>query len=91
MPNPFEGLEPQPVWAHFDAICKVPRPSKHEGQISRHVLAWAGERGFEARRDASGNLLVAAPASAGFESAPAVVLQAPLDMVCEKNAGGVHD
>ena len=41
--------------------------------------------------DAAGNLIVKKPASAGREQAPGVVLQAHLDMVCQKNAGTAHD
>jgi dipeptidase D len=39
------------------------------------------------RADAAGNLLVEVPASPGLEQAQKVVIQAHLDMVCEKNRG----
>ena len=45
MSSPLQALEPQSIWTHFDAIRQVPRPSKHEERISRHVRRWAGEQG----------------------------------------------
>ncbi|MEM7587917.1 MAG: aminoacyl-histidine dipeptidase [Acidobacteriota bacterium] len=91
MPSPLEQLEPRSIWQHFDAIRQVPRPSKHEGQITDYVRGWAKEHGFGVRSDASGNLVIEVPPSSGKEAAPIVVLQAHLDMVCEKNAGVEHD
>lgn len=41
--------------------------------------------------DAAGNLIIRKPASAGGEGRPGVVLQAHLDMVCQKNADSSHD
>ncbi len=85
------GLEPCPVWDCFDAIRRVPRPSKREEKIAAYVRSWAAERRFEVRADTAGNLVVVVPAPAGRENAPTVVLQAHLDMVCEKNADVEHD
>ncbi|MEM7350027.1 MAG: aminoacyl-histidine dipeptidase [Acidobacteriota bacterium] len=91
MSSPLQALEPQPIWSHFDAIRQVPRPSKHEERIAEHVRTWAAEHGFAVRADTTGNLVVTVPASPGHEKADLVVLQAHLDMVCEKNAGVEHD
>ncbi len=91
MPSPLEALEPRPIWQYFDAIRRVPRQSKHEQRISSYVCSWAEEHGFEVRRDTTGNLVVRVPASSGRENAATVVLQAHLDMVCEKNAEVAHD
>ncbi len=91
MSNPVENLEPRAVWSHFDGIRRVPRPSKHEEKIVEHVRGWAGGHGFPVASDAAGNLVISVPATAGRESAPTVVLQGHLDMVCEKNEGVEHD
>lgn len=85
MSNPLANLKPELVWQHFNAMLQIPRPSKHEEQISRHVISWAESKGYEVKRDAAGNLVVRVPATAGKESAPTVVLQGHLDMVAEKN------
>ena len=82
----IENLEPRYVWGHFDKIRQIPRPSKHEEKIREHLITWARERGFETRTDKVGNTVVAVPASKGHEQAPILVLQAHMDMVCEKNA-----
>ncbi len=91
MSNSLETLEPRPIWQHFDAIRRVPRPSRHEERIVGFVRSWASDHDFEVREDARGNMVVVVPSSAGREIAPTVVLQGHLDMVCEKNAGVAHD
>ncbi len=91
MQSPLQALEPRPIWQYFDGIRRVPRPSKHEQRISSHVRSWATEHGFDVRQDKIGNMVVIVPASAGREEAATVVLQAHLDMVCEKNEGVAHD
>ena len=82
----IQNLEPRHLWQHFDRIRAIPRPSRHEEKIREHLLAWAKERGFATRVDKVGNLTIAVPASKGRERAPTLVLQAHMDMVCEKNA-----
>jgi di/tripeptidase len=84
-------LEPHALWKHFDDLLTIPRPSKHEEKARAYVIDVAERKGLRHREDAIGNVVVLQPASPGKESAPAVVLQAHLDMVTEKNAGTVHD
>ncbi len=91
MSSPLQALEPKLVWEHFDAIRRIPRPSKHEEKIAAHVVDWAKEKGYEVQRDAAGNIVVRVPATPGHEKAPAIVLQGHLDMVCEKNSDVAHD
>ncbi|MDR1351138.1 MAG: beta-Ala-His dipeptidase [Zoogloeaceae bacterium] len=83
--NPvFDALEPQAVWRHFATLCAIPRPSKHEGALMRHLQGWAEARGIAARSDATGNLILSKPATRGRENAPGVILQGHVDMVCER-------
>ncbi|WP_083200352.1 beta-Ala-His dipeptidase [Thauera phenolivorans] len=89
--NPFAGLAPAAVWRHFATLCAVPRASKAEAPLRELLLRRARERGLEATVDTAGNLLVRKPASPGRERAPGVILQAHLDMVCQKNAASAHD
>ena len=88
-----EGLDllPAPVWAHFATLCAIPRSSKGEARLRQHIMGWAYERGLDAESDAAGNLILRKPASPGYENAPGVILQAHLDMVCQKNEGVRHD
>jgi dipeptidase D len=87
----LEGLEPRPFWAHFEALTKIARPSRHEEPVIDHVRAWAAERGYELVQDAGRNLVVRVPATEGRESAPTVVLQGHLDMVCERDPSSPND
>ena len=79
-------LSPRLVWEQFDAITQVPRPSKKEGRIIEYLIAFAREHGIEYQKDAIGNVVMRKPATPGFEERPTVVLQAHMDMVCEKNS-----
>lgn len=80
------SLNPRLVWELFDAITQVPRPSKKEGRIIEYLVGFAKEHGLEYKKDAIGNVVMRKPATAGFEAHPTVVLQAHMDMVCEKNS-----
>ncbi len=87
----FSALQPAAVWAHFATLCAIPRRSKEEGGLRDHLQAWATARGLESVVDAAGNLIIRKTASAGAANRPGVVLQAHLDMVCQKNADSEHD
>ena len=79
-------LEPRLVWEQFDAITQVPRPSKKEGRIIEYLVDFARTHGIEYQKDAIGNVVMRKPATPGYESHPGVILQAHMDMVCEKNS-----
>ena len=85
------GLAPTRFWEHFDALTKIARPSRYEEPVIDHVRAWAEERGYELEQDAGRNLVIRVPASAGRESAPTLILQGHLDMVCERDPNSPHD
>lgn len=87
----ISSLKPELLWKHFAALCRIPRPSKHEKAAARYVQEFAGSLGLEVKTDNAGNVLVRKPASAGKESRPIIVLQSHLDMVPQKNAGVEHD
>lgn len=89
--SPLAGLEPARVWQAFDLLRSIPRPSRHEERVVAAVRAWAQDHGFAVRADAAGNLVLVVPATPGHETAPIVILQGHLDMVCEKNRGVEHD
>lgn len=87
----LDELEPALVWSHFAAICAIPHPSYREEALKSRLAAWADARGIAHFEDAVGNLILQKPASTGCESAPGVILQGHIDMVCQANAGTVHD
>lgn len=84
-------LQPAQIWDFFAAMSAVPRPSKREERIREHILSVAQEHSLAARTDDAGNVIIDVPASKGRDQAPVTVLQAHLDMVCEKNNGVPHD
>ena len=47
-------LEPRGVWTRFAELTRIPRPPKDEERVREHVVAWAGERGFESEVDCGG-------------------------------------
>lgn len=85
------GLEPPLVWERFSELTRIPRPPKEEEKVREHTLEWAAERGFASDVDDAGNVLVRVPPSRGREHAPTVVLQAHLDMVCERDPDSPYD
>ena len=81
----------QKILEVFEEINKIPRRSKHEAQISIWLQEWGRSRGFEVKADSLNNVLIKAPATAGYESSPTLILQGHMDMVCEKCKGSRHD
>ncbi len=84
--NKRDLLASNPVWAFFDEITRIPRPSKHEELIVKYLLDFAAKRGFQTKQDKVGDILMTVPATKGNEDKAPVILQAHVDMVCEKNA-----
>ena len=89
--NAFAGLKPEGIWKHFDALTRIARPSGREEDAVRYVISWAEDHGFEAVRDQRGNVIVRVPGTSGRESAPVVVIQGHLDMVCERHSNSPYD
>jgi dipeptidase D len=87
----LESLEPKSVWQIFAGLAAVPRPSKNEQRVRDHVTKLARTHNLPCRTDGAGNLILQAPASPGAESSPITILQAHLDMVCEKNSDTQFD
>ncbi len=84
-------LAPGEVWSEFEAITRVPRPSKKEEKIRDYLVGWAKKHGLEHRCDVAGNVVIRKPATAGWEERPTVILQSHMDMVCEKNSDVAFD
>ena len=82
----IKNLQPSIVWEQFDAITKVPRPSKKEGKVIEFLIDFAKQHNLEWQRDEIGNVVMRKPATAGYEERPTVILQSHIDMVCEKNS-----
>ncbi len=89
--NDLEALAPTHVWRLFAGIADIPRPSKREQLIRRHIRTLAEKQGLEVGEDAIGNLVIDVPATPGNERVPPTVLQAHVDMVCVKDGVSDHD
>lgn len=89
--NMLEQLEPKSVWQYFEALNAVPRASKKEDQVIGFMLGFGDRLGLETLQDSAGNVIIRKEATAGMENAPAVVLQAHLDMVHQKNNDTIFD
>ncbi|MCF7889693.1 beta-Ala-His dipeptidase [Candidatus Bipolaricaulota bacterium] len=79
------NIKPEIVWGHFEKISEIPRCSGNEEGVRNYILEEAEEADLETRVDEAGNVLLEG------EGSPNVVLQAHMDMVCEKNSGVDHD
>ena len=79
------------VFDIFAEICKVPRPSKHEEKISQWLQSFAAAHGIECVADEAMNVIMRVPATPGYEDHEGIILQAHMDMVCEKNGDVTHD
>ena len=86
-----DNLRPFPLWQYFEAITKIPRPSKKEEKIISFLVDFAKLHNLEFKKDNVGNLLVYKPASKNKKHSPVIVLQSHVDMVCEKNSNVSHN
>lgn len=91
-PTPIlAGYEPASVLSFFEDICAIPHVSGDERAIADYVEAFAKTRSLSCYRDSVHNVFIKLPASIGYESVPAVMLQGHTDMVGEKTADSDHD
>lgn len=79
-------LEPKRVFEIFEALCAIPHGSGNTKAISDWCVDFGKRLGLEWHQDAADNVILIAPATPGYEAAPAVILQGHLDMVCEQEA-----
>ncbi|GAX78297.1 hypothetical protein CEUSTIGMA_g5739.t1 [Chlamydomonas eustigma] len=86
-----KDLKPEKLWEFFATLSEIPRPSKSEHRVLSWLEAFANQRSLKWRRDATGNMVILRPGSAGGEHAPIVVIQGKHDQVTEKSPGSCHD
>ncbi|MFM2293457.1 MAG: hypothetical protein RIS29_3270 [Bacteroidota bacterium] len=89
--NDIRSLEPKALWENFYSITQVPHPSGKKEEIGAFLEQFGKNLGLETLRDEAGNVLVRKPATPGMDSRKAVVLQAHMDMVPQKNSGVAHN
>jgi dipeptidase D len=87
----MKTLEPKVLWNFFHEINQIPRPSKKEERIIAYLQAFGKSHNLETKTDATGNVLISKPATNDYEKHKTIILQAHMDMVCEKNSDVTFD
>lgn len=82
----MKNLEPENVWHFFHDINQIPRPSKSEEKVIKYLTEFSTKNNLEFKIDTAGNVLICKPPTPGYEDHKIVILQAHMDMVCEKNS-----
>ncbi len=89
--NDIRQLKPVSLWENFYNITQVPHPSGKKEEIGKFLVDFGKSLGLETIQDEVGNVLVRKPATPGMENRKAVILQAHMDMVPQKNNNVNHD
>jgi dipeptidase D len=84
----MEYPEPKTLWRYFAELSLIPRDSKQEARAAEYIAHTARRLGLAYKTDTVGNVLVAKP---GLAPNDKLILQAHLDMVCEKDKATSHD
>lgn len=79
------------AFRYFEELCRIPHGSGNIRQISDYLVDFAKGLQLEFRQDEMGNVIIKKPATKGYETAPTVMLQGHMDMVCIKEAGSPHN
>ena len=76
---------------YFEELTKIPHGSGNEKAISDYIVSVAESLKLDYYQDDVYNVVIYKKASEGYENHPAVMLQAHIDMVCEKDPSSNHD
>jgi len=87
----LENIEPKNVFKFFEDICSIPHGSGNTKKISDYLVSFAKEKGLEYYQDKLDNVIIIKEASQGYENSEALIMQAHIDMVCEKEPGNLKD
>ena len=86
-----KGIEPAEIFSFFEDICGIPHGSRNEAALAAYIVDFAKARDLWHRTDEMHNVVIKKAGSAGYESAPPLMMQAHIDMVCEKNNDTIHN
>jgi dipeptidase D len=87
----LENITGERIFYHFQEISNIPRGSGNEKEISDYLINFGRNLGLECIQDGALNVIIKKRASKGYETAPTVIIQGHMDMVCEKNSDKIHD
>ena len=74
------------IFYYFNELTKIPHGSRNEKQLSDWLVQFAKDHGLRWIQDEMNNVMIYKDGTAGMEQHGAVILQAHMDMVCEKEA-----
>ena len=83
--------EPKHLWDRFFEITQIPRPSRKEEKIQDYIISIANTNNLNYKQDAEGNIVIYVPATKGYETHGAVIIQGHLDMVTVKTKDKDHN
>lgn len=87
----MQNLQQFRFYQHFVDLSAIPHGSGNEKAVSDFLVAFAGKLGLPVRQDQENNVVICKPGSPGREGEPAIMLQAHIDMVCEKTPDSPHN
>ena len=67
----LSNLEPKRVFEIFEEMCAIPHGSANTKAISDWCVAFGEKLGLEHYQDEANNVILIAPATPGYEDAPA--------------------
>ena len=79
------------VYYYFKEISKIPRETYNIDDISNYLVNFAKDRNLEVYQDDVKNVIIKKKASIGYEVYSPIILQAHMDMVCQKEDNSSHD
>lgn len=82
--NSIDDLKEIQVFNNFFKLTEIPRPSFKEKKVSNYLKNWAEKLNLDVKQDDNFNLLILKEGQNGGENKEALILQAHLDMVCQK-------
>lgn len=91
MTDTIRALSPNHLWNHFADINAIPRVSKKEEKIRQYMVDFANSLNLPVMVDSVGNVIIKKPASKTMQDRQSIIMQAHLDMVCQKNNGTDFD
>ena len=75
----------------FEDISQIPRGPGNEKECSDYLVDFAKKRNLWVHQDKAFNVIIKKDGTNSLKEAPPVILQAHIDMVCEKNKDSLHD
>lgn len=80
-----------PYEKYFEEICQHPHNSYKEDKLGEYLIKFAEKQGLPWKQDSLGNIIIYKNGSCGYEDHPPLILQAHIDMICEKRPESDHD